>query len=728
MLHHPLQRVSSSIAIAAFALSLGSLAQAQTNQRGEAFPEQAFNRVSRGPEIPAALGSRLPQVAAWYDRSAEQLREICQQDRHLRMDRQGRLHYVCEGLLPLQNRVVSAETTSGGTSSGTLSVTDTFLLHSKPGASKVIYLDFDGHTTTGTIWNTNFAGGADIVTPPYSTDATVTTAYSTVELDNIYSIWLRVVEDFAPFDVDVTTQDPGLEALRKSTTSDTQFGVRVCIGGSSYSWYGAGAGGVAYLNSFTWNTDTPCFVFTDQLGSGNAKYTAEATSHEAGHTFNLSHDGQVAHDTVAAVGYYQGHANWAPIMGVGYYKEVSQWSKGEYPYANNLQDDTAIISNIVGYRTDAHGDSITTATALTGSSPTATGIIERRADADLFAFTTGAGPVSFTATPAAPSPNLDIQLALYDGLGDLVTFVNPTTLGATLSTTLGQGTYYLAVDGIGTGDPLTAYNDYGSLGQYSLTGSIVPATGAVPHRRRGQYRAHHRHRPARRHLLQRWQLRLRWQHHQLQLGLRQWRDLHRREPRLYLHHPRHLHRLPRRRGQQRPLLHRRHRHHHRAKQQLRLCGEHRHEPQHQQAGHPGHRHRHRAQSKRRSRLRGHRHRPVERPHQQHRLQKHRPPGHRRPHLRPNQEQRHLHLHRHRHHHLRLHLLPREQHRDQRLHQHALMRMQPPPRSGGRQPAARTQPTSKPPREPRTKNEERRTKNAPALPRRFVIRPTSSAAR
>lgn len=473
-------RLSSSLGLTALALSFGSLALAQTNQRGESFPEQAFNRISRGPEIPAALGSRLPQVAAWYDRSAEQLREICQQDRHLRMDHQGRLHYVCEGLLPLQNLVVSAETTGGGTSSGTLSVTDTFLLHSKPGASKVIYLDFDGHTTSGTIWNTNFAGGADIVTPPYSTDATVTTAFSTVELDNIYSIWLRVAEDFAPFDVDVTTQDPGLEALRKSTTSDTQFGVRVCIGGSSYSWYGAGAGGVAYLNSFTWNTDTPCFVFTDQLGSGNAKYTAEATSHEAGHTFNLSHDGQVAHDTVAAVGYYQGHANWAPIMGVGYYKEVSQWSKGEYPYANNLQDDTAIISNIVGYRTDAHGDTITTATALTGSSPTATGIIERRTDADLFAFTTGAGPVSFTATPAAPSPNLDIQLALYDGLGDLVTFVSPTTLGATLSTTLGQGTYYLAVDGIGTGDPLNFYNDYGSLGQYTLTGSIVPATGAAP--------------------------------------------------------------------------------------------------------------------------------------------------------------------------------------------------------------------------------------------------------
>ncbi len=477
---HPRSNTARA-ALALFAFSLTSIAHAQKNHRGESFPEQAFNRVSRGQEIPAALGSQLPQVAAWYDRSADELREICQQDRHLRMDRQGRLHYVCEGLLPLQNMIASAATTSGtGTSSGTLSVTDTFLLHSKPGASKVIYLDFDGHTTTGTLWNTNFAGGADIITPPYSTDATVTTAFSTVELDNIYSIWQRVSEDFAPFDVDVTTQDPGVEALRKTTTSDTQFGVRVCIGGSSSTWYGAGAGGVAYLNSFTWNSDTPCYVFTDQLGSGNAKYTAEAASHEAGHTFNLSHDGQVAYGTVAAVGYYQGHANWAPIMGVGYYKEVSQWSKGEYPYANNLQDDTAIIAGIVGYRADAHGDSITTATALTGSSLTASGIIEKRADADLFAFTTGAGPVSFTVTPAAPSPNLDVQLALYDGLGTLITFVNPTTLGATLSTTLAQGTYYLAVDGIGTGDPLTAYNDYGSLGQYALTGSVVPPTGAVP--------------------------------------------------------------------------------------------------------------------------------------------------------------------------------------------------------------------------------------------------------
>jgi PKD repeat protein len=471
--------LTHTIGLAA-ALFASATLQAQTNRRGEAFPQQNLSRNGRSQEIPALLGARLTQVAAWYDRSAADFVKLCAQEKTLRSDRQGRLHFVCEGLLPLQNAVAQATTASGSGTAAALTSTEIFALHSKPGASKVIYLDFDGHTTTGTSWNSAFTAGANIVTPPYSNDTTVSTAFSQAELDNIHSIWQRVAEDYAPFDVDVTTQDPGVEALRKTTSTDAQFGVRVCIGGSSYDWYGAGAGGVAYLNSFTWNSDTPCFVFTAQLGNGSAKYTAEAVSHEAGHTFNLSHDGQVASGTTAAVGYYTGHANWAPIMGVGYYQEVSQWSKGDYPLANNLQDDTAIIAGITGYRTDAHGDSIVNATPLTGTSLSASGIIERRADADLFSFRTGAGPVSFSAVPAAPSPNLDLQLALYDGLGNLVTSANPATLNASLSTTLTQGTYYLAVDGVGTGSPLTAYDDYGSLGQFSLTGSVVPFTGMAP--------------------------------------------------------------------------------------------------------------------------------------------------------------------------------------------------------------------------------------------------------
>lgn len=462
-------------------LSTSSItAFSQTNHRGENFPSIQLPRNGRSQEIPGLLGSKLGQVASWYDRSDAEFIKLCQQEKAIRSDRQGRLHFVCDGLLPLQNAMANATTATGGGTLSAITATDAFALHSKPGASKVIYLDFDGHTTSGTSWNSSFTGGADIITPPFSNDSTVSTAFSQTELDNIFSIWQRVSEDYAPFDVDVTTQDPGLEALRKSSTSDAQYGVRVCIGGSSYDWYGAGAGGVAYLNSFSWNSDTPCFVFTAQLGNGNAKYTAEAASHEAGHTFNLSHDGQLAHDSVAAVGYYQGHANWAPIMGVGYYKDVVQWSKGDYPYANNLQDDIAIIAGIVGFRGDLAGDSIVNATSLTGTSPAISGIIERRTDADLYAFTTGAGTVSFSATPAAPSPNLDIQLSLYDGLGNLVTYSNPTTLDASLNVTLAQGTYYLAVDGIGTGSPLTDYDDYASLGQFNLAGSVIPVSGMPP--------------------------------------------------------------------------------------------------------------------------------------------------------------------------------------------------------------------------------------------------------
>ncbi|RFC49292.1 MAG: PKD repeat-containing protein [Verrucomicrobia bacterium] len=448
---------------------------AQTNRRGENFPAVNLPRKAQGAAIPLALGANLPRVAAWYERSEAELRALCNRDRSLQADRQGRLHYVCAGLGVQAGGAVNASTASGTTiAQGPFPAADTFFLHSKAGASKVIYLDFNGHVTSGTSWNSSFTGGANIVTPAYSTDADPST-FSTTELDNIQSIWQRVAEDYAPFDVDVTTQDPGLEALRKTTTSDTAFGVRVCIGGSSYDWYGAGAGGVAYLGSFSWNSDTPCFVFTAQLGNGNAKYTAEATSHEAGHTFNLSHDGQTT-----GVEYYEGHANWAPIMGVGYYKDVVQWSRGEYASANNTQDDTLLISNITGYRIDAHGDSIVNATPLSGTSLSASGIIERRTDADLFGFSTGAGPISFSAVPAAPSPNLDILLGLYDGVGNLVTSSSPTTLGATLSTTVSQGTYYLAVEGTGTGDPVTAYNDYGSLGQFSLTGSLIPLNGQAP--------------------------------------------------------------------------------------------------------------------------------------------------------------------------------------------------------------------------------------------------------
>jgi subtilisin-like proprotein convertase family protein len=350
-----------------------------------------------------------------------------------------------------------------------------FLLHSNPGATKRIFLDFDGHTTTGTAW----LRGATIVTPAYDIDSNPS-SFSSTELANIREIWERVSEDFLPFNIDVTTEDPGIEALRKVGNSDTEWGIRVVIGQNTAP--APGAGGVAYLNSFSWNTDTPCFVFSGSLGN-DPKNIAECISHEVGHTLNLSHDGDASQE------YYDGHGSgatgWAPIMGVGYYKNLTQWSKGEYTGADQLQDDLAIITNATngfGYRNDDFGSTVATASNLNFSNSTTistTGIIERNTDLDFFRFNLGVGgAATININPAVYGPNLDIEAKLYNASGTLLLTDNPTNaLNASFSTTLTAGTYYISIDGVGMGNPLTTgYTDYGSLGFYSITGTVPSAT------------------------------------------------------------------------------------------------------------------------------------------------------------------------------------------------------------------------------------------------------------
>ena len=294
---------------------------------------------------------------------------------------------------------------------------------------------------------------------------------SNAELLAIQGIWQRVAEDFAPFNVNVTTEDPGTSALSRGDVSgDDRWGVRCVIGGSSYDWFGAGAGGVSYVNVFGNSYYAPSFVFEDQLGNGNEKYTAEAISHEVGHSLGLSHDGSSSADYYSGQG--SGATGWAPIMGVGYYQSVSQWSKGEYANANNKEDDLAIItggSNGFGYRTDQVGNSASTAFDLTGSSFSRFGIIETGADSDWYRFSTGSGSVSLTISNACQawsknadgsfsetllagrSPNLDIQASLYRASDmALIATSNPLdSLSASFNLTLPGGTYLLGIDGVG---------------------------------------------------------------------------------------------------------------------------------------------------------------------------------------------------------------------------------------------------------------------------------------
>jgi hypothetical protein len=119
-------------------------------------------------------------------------------------------------------------------------------------------------------------------------------AWLSAELNRIIGVWQRVAQDYSMVEIDVTTEFPGIEALKKSSSGDGAYGIRVVIDGSSSDWYGSGAGGVAFVSSFHSGSDLHCWVFPKAPGCDTAeKNIAEAATHEAGNTLGLLHDGIV---------------------------------------------------------------------------------------------------------------------------------------------------------------------------------------------------------------------------------------------------------------------------------------------------------------------------------------------------------------------------------------------------------------------------------------------------
>lgn len=362
----------------------------------------------------------------------------------------------------------------------------TFHLHSNPGSNHVIYLDFDGHTTSGTPWNNFYNGGSDFTTPAYTIDADPF-SFNSDERTEIQHIWQRVAEDYIPFGVDVTTATPGPGYLQRTPPGDSKWGMRVVIGGSPSQWYNRNAGGVAFLGSFTWGNDTPAYVFTD-YGSYSVTaegFVAEAASHETGHTLGLDHDSQRPGDGE----YYAGRGGWAPIMGVSYYKPLTQWSKGEYVNATNKEDDLAIIAsdrNGFGFRPDDHGDLFNlTGPTLLSPSGNGSGIISKPADRDLFKFDHGGGNLAIDIDNSPIGANLDIGAKLYRWNSDSWSFMfenDPAaSLDASFSGLFQGGIYLLAIDGVGFGDPFTnGYSGYGSLGQYTIHAELAPVSVPEP--------------------------------------------------------------------------------------------------------------------------------------------------------------------------------------------------------------------------------------------------------
>jgi len=448
----------------------------------------------QGQDAIDRLGVDLPKVSEYMGLTPEKLKEMLLQDNTMRVDNNGRILYV-DNTADQQSQIhadnsispdfvtaAKAEVKPPVPIAIPVDLANTFLLHSKPGAGKTIYLDFVGYAAQGTAWSES-----KITAPPYDLTGNPDD-FDNSERSNIISIWNRVSEDFIPFDVDVTTEPPSNDALMRTSAADSTYGTRVVI---TKSVINCGCGGIAYVGVVNLVNNTyyqPAWVFQDGLAN-NEKYIAEAASHEAGHTLGLLHDGQKP-----GTGYYSGHGSgvtgWAPIMGVGYYQNVTQWSQGKYPNANNQQDDIATLATY-GFlpRNDDYGNVFATASSLTNISTSKEtdiqtfGVIEKSTDIDMFIINTDGGVINLTANPAKVGANLDIKLTLHNESGAVVASNLPeTTLTASINKSVPPGKYYLAV--AGSSHAATAkdygYPTYGSLGQYKITGSYVPVNPAKP--------------------------------------------------------------------------------------------------------------------------------------------------------------------------------------------------------------------------------------------------------
>ena len=441
---------------------------------------------AHGQAAVSALGDDLALAAARNGMTSSRLTSLLASDATAWLNSAGQLYYV-EPASPRTDVTAGGSATSTVAASTPYPLDQTFALHSQPGSTRTIYLDFDGQTVSGSIWNDNSSLPAGFY-PGWSTDGDAST-FDDAERSAIQSIWQRVSEDYASFDVDVTTADPGSDGLTRSNASDDTFGTRALFSPSDAARTavcGGSCGGVAYVGTFDSTSTTPDYVqpawiFPQGLGPNSAKFMAEAASHEVGHTLGLAHDG------TSTKGYYTGQGSWAPIMGVGYGEPITQWSRGEYADANNQQDDFAVMSaNGLSLRSDEAGGTTGSATALTGASTS--GFVTSAQDVDVYAVNRACS-TAFTAAavPAPTSPNLDIGLTLLDATGAELEHADPasggsgdvaTGLSAAIGSHAGPGAFYLVVDGVGSGDPATnGYSDYGSVGQYTLSISGVCTVG-----------------------------------------------------------------------------------------------------------------------------------------------------------------------------------------------------------------------------------------------------------
>ncbi|MEO8271364.1 MAG: hypothetical protein ABI557_16700, partial [Aureliella sp.] len=330
------------------------------------------------------------------------------------------------------------------------------VLNSNASAVAALYLDFNGH------FEATWGSYSNVTTPVFDIDGDSST-FSDDELSYITDVWKIVAEDYAPFNINVTTVEPTVLAPGVPASQANGVALRLAIGGTSaVTGDGSGVAGRGVYNSFTNGTSNLALIFPESSpGSVRSTFTTGiVASHEAGHSFGLRH----------LPGNYDIAAKTEGIMNPSSYGyEDAIWSLR--PDDNGLlQDDMAMLSNSLngfGYRTDDVGGSISNATPLVNNNGTwiGSGIIGSTNDVDMFSFTTlGANGVKIDVQGSEIGQNLDVVIDFLDGAGNVIATANPSdSLDATLILP-SSGTRYVAVRSTGVN---------GRVGQYTVSVSAA---------------------------------------------------------------------------------------------------------------------------------------------------------------------------------------------------------------------------------------------------------------
>lgn len=366
-------------------------------------------------------------------------------------------------------------------------------LSSLPGAARTIFLDFDGDFQS--VWNRTDSGQqyTNVRVGEFNIDNTA--GISDAESAAIQKIWETVADDYAPFNVNVTTVAPASfannTAMRVVMAGDCNATLRtsptttINVSGNRFIATNTGAlvdtSGYAAINSYTNAEPNVVYVFAKYMSTwgtvdseGHSRdlraMIATTASHEAGHSFGLVHHGN----------YDVGTGITTPIMGSNTAGDRTIWSR--YTVGTTTHDNVAKLTSVFGARPDEAGNSYSTArdfqfttySPLRGWSGTARGIIGTTGDSDMYRFSlSSSGSFRFNVT-VPQFGNLDSQLVLYrirpwsvqyyeqlaysdPGISSITPF---SGLGASFSANLTAGTYAVAVRSHGT---------YGDLGNYTLT-------------------------------------------------------------------------------------------------------------------------------------------------------------------------------------------------------------------------------------------------------------------